>query len=186
MGEEIRENNTTAESKNVSFEQSLKLATRLLEEFGPAIRANLQKEMDGVKEFRDYPNLIGHFLKQFPAEELERYIGHGVTKTSGVPENPKVGQLAAVLNILATGEIKGDWAPLKNSGYIDAYKTGPFLILSHKAQNLVSRKKESIGAVVVNAEFYPLVEKLRELFPDMKIIRAREIPDYIQKEDETG
>ena len=99
-------------------------------------------------------------------------------------DNPKIGQLAAVLNILSTGEIKGYWAPLKNSGYINAYTSGPFLILSHKYKTLMSGQKQSIGAVVVNAEFYPLVEKLKKIFPDMNIIKASEMYDYMRKEED--
>ncbi|MEK7208099.1 MAG: hypothetical protein AAB699_00950 [Patescibacteria group bacterium] len=183
MKEQGGENHTMPEGQTVPFEQSLELARRLYAEFEPAIRANLYKEVDGVREYSAYPNLLRHFLRRIPDEELERYAGHGVTKTSG---DVKFGQLAAVLNILATGKIKGDWAPLKNSGYIDAYISGPFLILSHRDENLVSGKKESIGAVVVNAEFYPLVEKLKELFPDTHIIRASELPDYMELENEKG
>ncbi len=184
MNEKPKENNIAPESGAVSFEQSLELARQLYAEFEPAIIANLDREMDGVKEYRDYPNLIKHFLKQVPEEEQERYAGHGITKTSGVIENPTLGQLAAFLNILATGEIKGSWAPLKNSGYIDAYKSGPFLILSYKDENFVRGQRQSIGAAVINAEFYPMVEKLRELFPDMNIIKANELPNYMGKKNE--
>jgi len=178
---EFNENNSIFESKVVPFEQSLKLATKLYAEFEPAIRANLQKEMDGVKEFSDYPNLIRHFLRQVPDGEQERYAGHGITKTSGVIDNPTLGQLAAFLNILATGEIKGSRALLKNSGYIDALTGGPFIILSHRDKDFIEGQRQSIGAAVVNAEFYPLVEKLKELFPDINIIRANEMPDYMKK-----
>ena len=184
MSEKLKENNVVIENSAVSFEQSLGLAKKLYAEFEPAIRANLDKEMDGAKEARDYPNLIRHFLKEIPDEKQERYAGHGITKTSGVIENPTLGQLAAFLNILATGEIKGSWALLKNSGYSNAYTSGPFLILSHRDGNFVRGQRQSIGAAIVNAEFYPMVEKLKELFPDMNIIKASELPDYMRNKDD--
>ena len=46
------------EDTAATFKQTLELATQLYAEFEPTIRANLQKEMDGVREFADYPNLI--------------------------------------------------------------------------------------------------------------------------------
>ena len=184
MNGESGENVNIPAEKIVPFEQSLQLARKLYAEFEPAIRKNLYTEMEGVKEVRDYPNLIKHFLQTIPDSEQERYAGHGITKTSGVIEAPEIGQLAAFLNILSSGKIRGSWAPLARSGYVDAYKTGPFLILSHIDQNLVQGQLQSIGAAVVNAEFYPMVEKLRELFPDINIIRAGELPDYFKKERE--
>lgn len=189
---EFNENNLNPERKIVSFEQSLELATKLYAEFEPAIRANLQKEMDGVKEYADYPNLIRYFLKKVPDEVAEQFVGHGITKTSGVIDKPTLGQLAAVLNIMANQVVKGDWGAVRNSGYINAYDSGPFLILSKKGKNLgLKRISDSdgryigpnvdIGAVAVNAKFYPMVEKLRELFPDMNIIKASELPDYMRE-----
>lgn len=198
MREELRENNTTPESKIVPFKQSLELAIKLYAEFELAMRANLQKEMDGVREAKDYPNLIRHFLKQIPDDIAEQFMGHGITKTSGVIENPTPGQLAALLNIMANHAIKGDWGEIRNSGYINAYDSGPFLILSKKGKNLgLKRILDSegkdrgweqneigplvdIGAVVVNAQFYPMVERLRDLFPDINIIKASELPDYMK------
>lgn len=182
MIEKSRENQSVP-ATHTTFEQSLGIARQLYAEFEPVIRANLDKEIDGVKETSDYPNLIRHFLREIPDEELERYIGHGITKTSGVVENPRIGQLTALLNILATGEIKGSWAPLKNSGYIDAYTSGPFLILSRRDENLISGQRQSIGVAVINAEFYPIVERLREFFPNMNIIKASELPAYIHEEN---
>ena len=188
------ENNLPPKNEIVPFKQSLELATKLYAEFEPAIRANLQKEVGGVRDgFKDYPNLIEHFLKLVPDDIAEKFVGHGITKTSGVIENPTIGQLAAVLNIMANQIVKGDWGAVRNSGYIDAYDSGPFLILSKKGKGLgLKRIPDSegryagpnvdIGAVAVNAQFYPMIEKLRELFPNMNIIRANELPDYMKEE----
>lgn len=195
---EFNEDKPILESKVVPFEQSLNLATELYAQYEPAIRANLQKEVGGIKDrYRDYPNLIRHFLKKVPDEVAEQFMGHGITKASG---DIKLGQLAAVLNIMANRAIKGDWGKVRKSEYIDAYDSGPFLILSKKGKNLGLRRVMDddgynhgwerneigslvdIGAVVVNAKFYPMIEKLKELFPDMNIIKASELPDYMEEE----
>ena len=94
--------------------------------------------------------------------------------------------------------MQGDWGRLANSGNIDAYSNGPALIVSHYDKSLgvypESHKPGSavrpaqnemgsvvdIGAVVLNSSWYPLTEELKEMFPDLKIIRADELKDYLE------
>jgi hypothetical protein len=72
-----------------------------------------------------------------------------------------------------------------------------FLIISsfdkplHKESDLMEAdKKETkysktdlweaqIGAVVVNTHFYPMVEEFKKMFPDLNIIKANELAEYL-------
>lgn len=41
--------------------------------------------------------------------------------------------------------------------------------------------KINIGMLVVNTKFYPLVEELRNMFPNRTIIKANEIPEHFSQ-----
>lgn len=42
--------------------------------------------------------------------------------------------------------------------------------------------KVSIGVVVINGGYYPLAEDLKNMFPQRKIIKASELPEYFAEQ----
>lgn len=172
------------------------VARQLVEKFGMAIE--VAKGWGGVEGEQQ----IDAALKQFSPELLHEFWGHGITK------GQKIDKIASLIGVLKTHAIKGDTAPLANSGHLNAYTDGAFLLISRKGKGLIeyesdsrtpvfvdlgeevssgSRKgvKVSIGAVVANGHYEPLVDSLREMFPNENIIRASELPGYIKREMET-
>lgn len=164
---------------------------------------NHNKPVDGNKWwYATGKGVIEDHLRQFTPEVLNHYWGHGVTKGN------EIDHLAAAISILANSAIRGSTAPLYNSGYVDAYTDGSFLVISHKGDHLIERdenKKPSFvslgenkstgeeiraikinpGAFVVNAAFYPLVEELKRMFPDAHILYANQLPEYIKTEEDS-
>ena len=159
-----------------------------------------RKEVDGVEvTHSDYPGLIEHFVRQVPEEQLKRFWGHGITR------GRDIDQLSSALNLLENKVMVGDSSQLK-SVFQSAWTEGPFLVISEKDESLVLGKtfeergknvikigehrytgedvkaiKINIGAFVIDAKFYPLVEELRKRFPDVNIIYARDLPAYLSK-----
>jgi hypothetical protein len=127
--------------------------------------------------------LIGRYLKRIPPDVLNKYWGHGITRGN------ELGQLAALINIATNHSIKGWAGRLTESGY-GAWTDGSFLILSPRDQDIFVRKdgrpimidgeraQANIGAIVVNSYFDLLTEELQAMFPDLKIIKANQLPDY--------
>lgn len=142
---------------------------------------------------------IDSALRQFPKEILQHYWGHGVTRGSIEM------QIASALKIIEHRVMIGDAAPLKNSGYANAYTNGSLLVLSRKGgmsliKGLEQRMPERVkinteqegtavglridpGAFVLNGIFESLIEPLRKMFPEAKIISADELVDYIKDQE---
>ncbi len=175
----------------VSYEKSKKIAEDLLVRFKNEILANMQKDIDGWgPAYADFQNSIQHFLKKVPENILGHYGAHGVTK------GDELDNLAGALNILANHSMKGWYGPLgRGEGGYNAYRTGDFLVVSKFDKSLGVKEERSgekkavlnaiglkvdIGVLVVNVHFYPLIEELKKMFPDVKIIKANEIPGYFE------
>ncbi|TSA46205.1 hypothetical protein D4R51_00485 [bacterium] len=184
------------EKKLVSYEESLKLAKDLLTRYQEKIRENMDKDVDGWGEFyTSFQKSIGHFLEQIPEDILRHYDAHGITR------NDTIDQLAACLSILSNKSIRGEVGILGVSGYESqgignpikrfAFTKGDFLVVSKFDKPLpIQDEKEGslknnetgweadIGAFVVDVHYYPLVDELKDRFPDVNIIKANELPLY--------
>ncbi len=188
------------ESIVISQENCRREAQELLNKHQAEIISNIGQEVDGVKPFGEpYPNLLEENLRSIPPEILSRYWSHGITRRDDLD------QLTAGISILHNSFIKGDTARLANSGHIDAYPDGSFLLVSKKDKSLIpgetfeDRKaqrvilgersdgspdaaiKVEIGALIVNTKFYPLVEDLRLKFPGIEILYARQVAEYFSR-----
>jgi hypothetical protein len=182
----------------VENEQSEALARQLLEEFGDEVKSARFKDIEGLgtpeKRFfmdSDYQDGIGHFLSGVPKEILKHQIGHGITRGDDSKK------LTAALNILANSSVRGDFGELAGSSYINAYTDADFLALTDYGRDFRNifvqgpngEKRVMHGdsalfhlqALVVNTKFYPLVDKLKELFPNRIILRANELPEYFER-----
>lgn len=163
-----------------------KIALSLLGKHKDEIQLDYTTQIDG----------IGRELKNYDRGLLRRYHGHGITKGYDFT------QVMACLCLLDTHTMLGSTGRLKDSGYVDAYTSGGFLVLSRKDRELVESDKNgesrlvnlvngtqtlhglkiNPGALIVNTRFDCLVEELRVLFPYERIFHASEIGEYLNEE----
>lgn len=142
-------------------------------------------------------NSIPDALKQFPDEVLQNYWGHGVTR------GDKIRNIVAALSMLQNNAFMGSTARLANSGHIDAWTDGDFLAISRRGELLSPRLNNQaqrvefktnsgqtkpglqldLGALIITDRLEPIIDDLREMFPQAKIISAAELPDYINEQE---
>lgn len=136
---------------------------------------------------------IGAFLSKFPHEILEHYSGHGIRNTAD--------PLAAFISVLDNNLFIGESGPIvPGKVHCSAYTHGGMLILSHKNRSLMQEGTNGVQvriddkywvgtkidpgvAFIVNLPFDCLVEELKQLFPNKKILHAYELIDYIREEE---
>ncbi len=176
----------------VSFEESLKIAHDLLEKYGDAMKSQYGQDIDGWEGlvFKDYQKSIGHYIETMPDDVLKHFSAHGITRYS------IEDRLAGALNILANKAIKGECGSLeRNRGQFGAYTSGDFLVVSKPDKPLpMTEEKDGrqqsvfnevgwmaeIGAFIVDTKYYPMVNELRRMFPDVNIIKANQLPEYLK------
>ena len=187
------------EKELIPFEKSMEVATSLLAEHGEEIhdidatgiysKSNLLTEEDR-RAIQYGGSATEYFFRKFPDAILERFVGHGMFRKE------QKERLASLINVLQNRFIQGDCARLQNSGYYDAVYDADFVIISYLDKHLLAYSDSEnrlverndigwladIGACVVDAKFYPIVEDLRRMFPDINIIKANEIENFITQE----
>ncbi|MEJ0002158.1 MAG: hypothetical protein WDN09_03230 [bacterium] len=118
-------------------------------------------------------------------------MAHGIA--SNIPldlteEQKKKFPLFALLQIMATGEVKGDWGTLKvadDSPGGRVFDTAPFILLSNKGEPLAENNKEGISmlknlrTVLVNGQYESMVDDLRKRFPGVSFRTTEEIDDTV-------
>lgn len=170
------------------FEHTKNLASELLRDFDSELRiwrapGNATGISDDERKVLEFGKSgISLYLKDVPEEVQKRFVGHGITRQDAT------GNLAALISIIQDNVLKGDSAPLRGSPQQDAFSTADFFIISHLDKQLISVRTPNgqatvdVGAYIIDTKFYPLVEKLKGLFPNANIIRANELADYIAAE----
>ena len=187
------------QEKFITLEESLQIASDLIERHSqelqdmnlpPSLIKNDLLTEDDKKGMAFGKSAIRHFIQKVPRESAKRFSGHGIFR-NGEPKD-----LSIFINILQNKTMKGESAPLVESGYYDADASGDFLIISHIDKPLVDldddgNQKDSemgwainAGAYVVNAKLYPIINDLKEMFPDANIIKANELLDYVKREED--
>jgi hypothetical protein len=194
--------NKNEQQKFAPYNESFELATKLLEKYKERIQ-NEQCDNEEMDEVFGEKEAIAKFVNLLPEDILKKYEGHGITR------NSEIEQLAAAINIAQNKTIMGWKGKLKTS-QCRSYTMGSFLILSPYNQSLNKDKsifhkikgnkigkgtiigsnqngerlawEANIGVIVVNTRLYPLVDELRKMFPDIKIIRANELTKHILNE----
>lgn len=175
--------------KFVSWQESLELSKKLWEKYKEEIFANYEKDVDNLGEMwiPQYQKSTDIFLDKIPEEIQEHYWGHGVTRGDDFEV------VASVLNIMANKFMKGDSAPLAGVGAYGPWTSADFFVISKADKPLYLEGSENdirgedgrtkatkvdIGAIVVDVKYYPMVEELRQMYPDVNIIKANQIPEY--------
>ena len=143
---------------------------------------------------------IDHVLATIPNDVLRHYAGHGVVR------DVLAGNVAVGLSIIENNIILGDIAPLHTVGYLSAYTSGDFFVISLKggfkgpgpnggpqrisvelSEGVQKKKAGGIkiepGAFVCNLSIDSLVEPLRQMYPGKKILHAAELTDYINEQE---
>ncbi|MBP7842786.1 hypothetical protein KA017_02160 [Candidatus Woesebacteria bacterium] len=143
------------------------------QEMGKQANRLFSGEVEGVYSPNDWFSFI--LGEKCNVADLARFSAHGITK--GKEEI----QLQALLAILTTQEIKGDWAPMSGSGYANAYTHGSFILIAPIDESLkIDEKTLNIGVVVVNPYFVPLIPTLKKNFPNFSFIKAEEFPKWVE------
>lgn len=102
------------------------------------------------------------------------------------PEKLRRFPLFALLQVLATGVLKGDFAPLKSSDGlpVSVFTDAPFILLSNKGKSLAEINTETgefslkyLRVVLVNGQYEPMIDRLRKTFPGVSFRTADEIDD---------
>ena len=148
----------------------------------PIVKQLLQNHNEELIKASFNPNAeraIDDNLQRVSIEVLQQYWGHGITR--GNEET----QLAALIDILTNNRIQGYTGKLGgNGGGYNAYTHGSFLVVLDKGTSIEKISgKVSIGVVVLNEKYYPLISDLRNMFPNRKIIKASELSEYFAEQN---
>lgn len=190
------------DSSLVTPEISREKAQQLLERYNDQIEAGRGKDIDNLMEngeyVGDFSPSISYFIENsgIPNQILQSRVGHGIVRGS------REDQVTSAINILENSMVLGDFGPLKGSGDLassGAWTNGGFLVLADKERPFVTVEgtnhilqvetgaaslgtKFNWGALVLNAEFYPLHDELQKAFPGRLIIKAHQLPEYLIKD----
>ena len=139
-------------------------------------------------------------LKKLSRERLGTFWGHGISR--GTVEQ----QIAAALSVIENSAISGDIGRLAESGHIDAYTHGCFLIIldpivtAEYFTKTAAQRRDSIVelvnqdgsikramllkplAVVTNAHIDSLVPDLKKLYPNCTILTSGEVVGFLSAE----
>ncbi len=132
------------------------------------------------------PNAAGHYALQ----DLDSKVKQGVW-AHGVSRGSKEEQVNSLIEILYSGTLKGDTAPLEG-GFHPTFTNAPFVLLSNYDENgeegLASHVSEgemsqfritNLRTVLVNGEFEDIIEDLKTAFPGVSFRKASEINDSV-------
>lgn len=152
------------------------VAHKLMKTFRQEMGAEANRFFSGtVKDVYNPNNWFSFVLSEkCNYDDLKRFSAHGITKGN------EESQLQALLAILTTKEIRGDWATISGSGYVDAYRHGGFTLIAPIDEALmIDGKTLNIGVIVVNPYFVPLITTLKKNFPNYSFLKAEEFPKWV-------
>lgn len=130
-------------------------------------------------------------FSELPEELRNEIEAHGIASNLpvGLPrDQQKKFALFALLQIMATGEIKGSWANLNPSSDTPSrvFENSPFILLSNKGEPLGEVNSETgvakltnLRTVVVNGQYEPMIGYLHKAFPGVSFRSAEEINEKI-------
>ncbi len=182
-GQETRER---TERRTVNVGKYTDMADKLLDEHPEVVSA----PGSGSKMGKSGISLA---LQKLRTKDLNRFQGHGITRGS------KRDQLAAALAILSEGVMTGDSAELDSEIY-QPYRNGTFMVISKRDKDFLRMNGDEFevvdvqfkngntasavaiepGALICNDEMLGMVDDLRELFPDIPILRPSDLVNYLQ------
>ncbi len=117
------------------------------------------------------PSMLGEIaLDYLPDSVKERVVGHGIRGLNCSP-------IDALVNILITGELKGDWGALKrNDNRGGTLTDADFVLLSNLDEDLtVNGKLSGLRTVMVGGKYMNAVDLFRKAFPGISFRTPQEI-----------
>lgn len=138
------------------------------------------------------PNLKAEAALQELSEEVRKNVTvHGIASNQPgdlTEDQAKKFPLFALLQILATGKIKGDSIALQtDSGTpIQAFTDAPFILLSNKGEPLLEvdphtgeSTLKNLRTILVNGQYESMVDDLRKRFSGVSFRTAEQIDDAV-------
>jgi hypothetical protein len=136
------------------------------------------------KDAVNHPNLENK-RKQINPEIGFKFDGHGIDNDTSHGDNQYTADLRGLIYLLQFGsdpDLPGlhsmNLVPRDGAAAMGAahpYTDGGFVVLGEYDKPLTDK----IAAVLVNPHFYHAIEKLEEAFPDIKFIKAEDLPDAL-------
>ncbi|MFA4818835.1 MAG: hypothetical protein WC621_03265 [Patescibacteria group bacterium] len=173
-----------SEKSNMSFEESLGQAREIIKRYqSQLVEAEFDVEAnDGVIPYQ----ALNSFLRQVPEDIRARYRGHRISRGG------RTERLAALLNILDNKSIKGSEGSLMSEAY-SAFTHGDYLMLSYIDKPLAEVEGgktkindigfvADVGSVAVNGPSYPLIDELISRYPNVKFVKAVDLPEFMSAE----
>ena len=144
-------------------------------------KSNNPTNMDGTIR----PNDKGRDMLSLLSEQVQNQVlAHGVA--SNLPTQDPDFPISALIAILATGELKGDYTRVSGGLNQVAFTNAPFVLLSNKNEALVEidgqsgvQKLMGLRLVLVNGEYEGIVEDLRKAFPWVSFRTAEQLNDAV-------
>lgn len=186
------EKNNTSTEAFIYLEESKQLAKKLYDNYKEKIYANYEKDIDNFGDIRIpwYQQSTSSYLDKVPDEIKKHYQGHWIRPQRNAIDDEDVIELSVVLNIMANKCIKGSSASFSSDKTPITPWIMPFLIVSKKDKELLfddrdfelqhHAMKADIGAIIVDVKYYPLVDELKKMFPDINIIKANQLQNYFK------
>lgn len=119
-------------------------------------------------------------LSRLSDKVAEHVNAHGL----GLRSVEKDVEINTLVSILVSGELKGDWAPVK--GYIPVFKNAPFILLSNKDEALTKfdnehnlNKVTGLRTVLVNGVYEGILDDLKKAFPFVSFRTSDQIDDEV-------
>lgn len=182
------------ELARVSPEQSMAIAHELYTKHQAEIT-----EARNASGIPDEPLSNDTALHRLPNEIKKQYWGHGILRKNDE------ANLGAAISIIQNSAIIGSVGPM-SGGMPNCYTEAELFFISHKGSQMfvpgadgrpervsfgkrhpsnedVVGIKVVFGALIVSGRFAPVVDDLRKMYPDVKILRPEEIDGYIQSEE---
>jgi len=121
------------------------------------------------------PSMFGEvILENLPDSVKEQVVGHGVRGLNTEP-------VSALVNILVTGELKGDWGALKrNDNRGGTLTDADFVLLSNLGEDLtVNGQLSGLRTIMVGGKYMNTVDSFRKAFPGISFRAPQEISEKI-------
>lgn len=153
------------------------------------VQARTQANIAWMKNPQSYqlPNLNSKAdlaLTENLSEETKRLVNsHGLALSVAGGKLDSAFAVETLVDILVSGELRGDWAPI--SGYVPIYGNAPFILLSNKGEGLTAISKDGVQkvtglrTVLVNGEYEGIIGELKRAFPFVSFRTADQINDAV-------
>lgn len=188
IGNSLNFGNQSSHNKEIETKKAQRRTELLLDYHDKSVAPNLKQEI--LKESTDKVNKLfmsgkflydGHpiynpsmfgelVLENLPDSVKEQVVGHGVRGLNADP-------ISALVNMLVTGNLKGDWGALKrNDNRGGTLTDADFVLLSNYGEDLtVNGKLSGLRTIMVGGKYMNTAALFRKAFPGISFRAPQEI-----------